>query len=535
MSYLLSLILTFSCLHAEEANPFLVKKIEKGEQSELHFDLDKNKVVDYIEVFKNKVLVQKREDKDGDGNFEFIINYYPKVKSGEIEERRETFDPILKILKRLELFRRDEKAKQIEIEISIDENLDGKFDRTFTNRQPLSEYREGNCSNPLSGLPQVSGFTNLGLNVAQEVDGFLTTNRNIIDKKCFDSRGRDWFLQRVENANSKGLSCLKNLGERGGRGAARNFAGLENLFNSSKVQIVCSENAYDWGTSTLAHATITAQDNKNGLRHPALSINPNFDRKFSAEDGDLEFEKTIFHEQLHNLGIRHGHDVEYPYTCETCCFPNGQTAEAVDAACKVCSGNYESAKDIKYIEDISNYGEKTFDRSNARAATVNYLKEKPGDPKGLAYLALNTSGLFNPAGIELAKKLEQDNPSPEVKAILDRARSHEGSSFHRQYDRTAQALAQAYYDMFKTGDPNKSLDALKNNMASIKQQLRRRPANEDERFVRDALRLEMRKLIYIVWIEHYTGTQRMTASQAQQLNNRAYALFNEFSGEFEAL
>lgn len=213
-----------------------------------------------------------------------------------------------------------------------------------------------------------------------------------IHKSCLDKGDKDWFLKNTEKAIKQGMSCLARLSSSGGKGAARNHVSLSNLLQQKNVQVICNEAGYDWGSATLAHATTSKSDKSSQLKHPGISFNPAAvaDFRKKGKSGDLEFVSTMFHEQLHNLGYLHGHDVEYPYTCEKCCFPGDDDSEEVKSiACKICSGNYGGSNDVAYLKDITSFGQATFSKDQALATNLRYLKENPANVSGLSYLALN--------------------------------------------------------------------------------------------------------------------------------------------------
>jgi hypothetical protein len=83
----------------------------------------------------------------------------------------------------------------------------------------------------------------------------------------------------------------------------------------------------------------------------------------------LELKRTIFHENLHNLGYRHGDGIEFPYTCEASCFPykdkeNDSQSESL-LACKICNGDYPSEESIDYLNDFVEYSDLSYKRSQS--------------------------------------------------------------------------------------------------------------------------------------------------------------------------
>jgi hypothetical protein len=185
-----------------------------------------------------------------------------------------------------------------------------------------------------------------------------------IDGGCLSKWGGG-FPNFVKETMNKGMQCLgglakKSPGINGISGAARNLKGLANLMAGNKISLVCTDLGYDWD-GVAGHASTSPKDklDSHSVSHPYFSLSPNVQRtnsKFTADD-KRELAKTIFHEQLHNLGYRHnGEKEEFPYTCEACCFGDFSTGneKEKEAACKVCTEDYKNSGSKEYSK-LSSY------------------------------------------------------------------------------------------------------------------------------------------------------------------------------------
>ena len=190
-------------------------------------------------------------------------------------------------------------------------------------------------------------------------------------------------------------------------GVLRNTQDLRNLLDKNNISIVCSEKEYDW-ERTLAHASVSSENKilDPPTKHPFISISPNASNRVASlnKEENYKLKKTIFHEQLHNLGYRHGGDIEYSYACEDCCFSNDEKEKTT--ACKICTGDYTNSTDIRYIEDLFAYSKVKYSNTVFKIgikAAISYLKENPKNIEGISLLASALSAdYFNPIGSQLA-------------------------------------------------------------------------------------------------------------------------------------
>lgn len=520
--FLLFIPFFFFSRNVDASYRLIDSKIVSNQKNENSYDTSGDGKIDYIEVLSNNMLVEKRIDNDNDGEIDLIVKYLKNAPS-KLVELRKYYQPKSKFPHLTEEFIKDLKNKNIKVISEYDDNEDGVIDRKNNKIIDLYAVKE-NCDPNLKGFDELNSFADNSLKVLQGKEKSLVIESYNIDAGCFKEKGRDWFLMRLTNAMTTGMSCLKDLADKNGRGAQKNYAGLDLLMKRNKIQLYCSQTDYDWH-GTLAHATVSSDDEINGIKHPAISLNPNLAARLKSNGGDLEFEKTLFHEQLHNLGYRHGHDIEYPYACEVCCFPNDEKKEVTNKACQICSGNYSSGNDINYVSDISEYGALTYSRSVGKKTNISFLKNKIGDELGLAYLALNTSGYFDPAGVALAKKLDKRKGlDSKTKGILEEALSNDSPKEHVDFEKTSNSVADVYLNLFAEGDVVKAIENLESNLDVYKKDLSTVKVSDPDSYIRNSLLSEINSAINIIWLEDYTGTVKLSKSEQEQLQTRAYKL-----------
>ena len=93
------------------------------------------------------------------------------------------------------------------------------------------------------------------------------------------------------------------------------------------------------------------------LHHPYVSYDPQLVLGDSEYKGKVVFYEELkaatFHELFHTIGYLHGPSIEYPYACEECCFP--MYPDVKELACRLCSEDYSSVSDQRYIKDLKAY------------------------------------------------------------------------------------------------------------------------------------------------------------------------------------
>lgn len=520
MKYLLLSLLISVVSHAGAAGNNRVEKT---------FDLNKDGKIDFKEVFINKILVERNEDLDFDGTFDQQTTFatdenaeYFKI----IDQKKFGSNP----KKRISFWHDLKKKKSVSL-TQIDKDNDGKWDVEFKTSSDIGQHKD-ECNQP-AGMNEALNLAREVNSIAGQSDEYIITSwGHKVHKSCLDNGGKDWFLDNSKKAIEEGLACMNRLGQAGGRGAAKNFASLTNLLEGKNVQVICNETGYDWGSGTIAHATTSSSQEKDSvLKHPGISVNPASISSYRLEGaaGSNEFVRTIFHEQLHNLGYLHGHDIEYPYACEVCCFPGDEdTASQKNIACKVCSGNYNGSTDVAYLRDISKYGKEFYSSNNAISTNIAFLKANAGNNTGMSYLAYNLADIFNPIGNHLAQKLKANNQlNPEEAEIVERAQDFKDSSLLKTYDSSAKIIADAYYASYKTRDPKAALQLLSLKAKEINAQLALKDSAENSRFVKESLKDGLKKVIFDIWLDEYSG-KITDAKTKEELNSEAYRLSEVF-------
>lgn len=266
---------------------------------------------------------------------------------------------------------------------------------------------------------------------------------------------------------------------------------------------------------TAGHASTSASDKITkpiAASHPYISLNPNDPKvKNKPKDDEIkEMTKTIFHEQLHNLGIRHGEGIEYPYTCETCCLSNPKDdKDMVATACKVCAGQYDSTKKGKeaYLVDIVAWGEANYNSTQSSKSVINYLKENPKSQSGIIVLSRAFAGYFNPVGAEMAKLLKSKFPnlSKEDQANLDKALASKDEKHISSQSDKAKVIAEANIRLYYENDPAKTLSYLEANKSVLKSivEQNKKPKNDLEKYTFDQMVTDSKKALVDIWLQNY--------------------------------
>ena len=285
------------------------------------YDLNKDGIIDRIDYWKKNLLIKRQEDRNGDKKIDFEIIFFNSKKI-KIEKVDSNFDGHFDRIKTFEKFQK----KYVKVFYQIDKNFDQTFERTYYETFKVDQQ---NCIQQFKH--EVDSFIRNGLAAAAEVNkGFLPTTFGFsIDQKCLQNWGND-FPNLLKKSIQTSLQCMTRLHEELSypevlTAGLRNAKDLIDLVKASPVTIVCSEkDNYNWAGAT-GHASSSPGKSLESpsVKHPFISINPNNPKVLPASSKNLlELKRTIFHESLHNIGHRHGHGIEFPYACETCCFPD---------------------------------------------------------------------------------------------------------------------------------------------------------------------------------------------------------------------
>jgi hypothetical protein len=107
-------------------------------------------------------------------------------------------------------------------------------------------------------------------------------------------------------------------------------------------------------------------------------------------------QEELFHELFHNLGYKHGEGIDFPYLCDSCCFPDkGLSAnDALKArTCEMCAGKTLAPSRRDYISALTD----AIDSSEGRGMTgFGYLtfhlaSKFPKDPWFLYWSAYSAA------------------------------------------------------------------------------------------------------------------------------------------------
>ncbi len=502
---------------------YILKEEIKGEQKTIFIDVNLDKKVDRIEKYEKESLRALEIDRDFSGDInEWIVyqDYKDDKLPIEIVKRDTNRD---KKIDRIEKVYKNFKLKILIVVTEVDKNFDGKMDDNFSTHSSLFQQSEvGPCGNPIQ-LDKLNIFSLVsevdrikdGLNVEyyEVVGGYK------IHKSCMNNWGAKEFVDTLKSGMNNGIQCLKKLAEDNNKnkvtpnGAYNNLKNLDFLLSSTKVTIVCNENSYDW-KNTVAHASTKPGDvlkTDPKVKHPYLSINPNEPKnKTRASQKELfEMKQTLFHEQLHNLGIRHSEDIEFPYTCETCCMPSKEDKkELIDASCKICSGGYSGANDPKFIQDFITWGKLSYSDARVTKSVIKFLKENKGDKQGAFFLAESNAGIFNPLGATLASKIrEKIKPlSKAEEEALKRSEEYKTVDFLNKpsVQKLAGFVADSMYTHYYEQDSKKMLEKIEANKSEIKALLNiEKTATGNDKYIYEGLKEQLKSSLVDVWIYTY--------------------------------
>jgi len=493
------------------------------------FDLNKDGVIDRVDSWKQGALVKRQEDRNGDGKFDIEIIYLNSEEIIKIEKSDTNFDGNFDRIKTYKKF----KTKYVRVFYQVDKNFDQQFEHSYHETFKLDQRDRKDCIGKLKN--QIDNFISDGIAaVGKANNGFLPTDFGyLIDQKCLEGWGND-FPNLVKDTIQTGLQCMTSLQTKFNSpskltAGIRNSKDLIDLVSESPVTIVCSEEGgYDW-SGTAGHAS-TSPDisiSNPSVKHPFISINPFGPKTDPITDEELfELKRTIFHENLHNLGYRHGDGIEFSYTCEACCFPNEGEEETTDSkskkalACKICNGDYPSEESVEYLNDFVEYSDLSNNQTQSFSTLRKSLKENPGDIDRLILLAKTQRGVFNPIGAQLANLITSKNKiNPAQESRLNDARRLAA----RKGQQSGGVIAKAMYEIYINQDAVATIQLLNNNKDAIKSELEslKNSSNSSDKYIASSIEAALDKTIFEVWINEY-GTG------AKDLGTESYELSKHF-------
>ncbi len=501
----------------------------KGRQSNLEvksYDLTKNGKPDRFETYEKGVLKSIQEDRNGDGNVDYVKTFYGE-ENKEIElqdlnhngkfERRVTTKPL-----------REGKLERV---IELDQNEDGVFE--YQSMEILNSIQKQDSCYERVIFDQINALAREGLIVSADLNqGFLATGSGyLVDRACLKNWGPR-FPEYLKDSMTVGLQCLADLQKKFGApnqmtGALRNAFELSRLLESDQVKIVCSEAEYDW-EGTAGHASTAPSDKieKLNVGHPFISLNPH-DPKSGNSSSDPEtlneLRKTIFHEQLHNLGFRHGHDIEYPYACEECCLSVDGDPELKDSACRVCAGRYQNEVDPEYVKDFINFSQLNYQNSRGLMAATRYMKENPKSSLGISFMALSSADIFNPVGPKLGRLILSKHSllSSEELSHVMKSIEYEDEKHFKPLSKSSDSLAQAMYALYYEQDAETALNIVSANKEAIAQELYDAVESSSRvNYSAESATEILDQMIYDIWINRFP--KHVDGSEAR--SDQAYEL-----------
>lgn len=493
-------------------------------QTSLMLDINKDGKIDRIEHRIGDRIVRIEEDKNFKGKINQWTSYFIFKNEKIPVEISEVDTNLDSKVDRKNFIYHDLKHRFRITTTEVDADFNGSFEKKFTTHASLREIKEQfNCADgqPYIDEPLISLFSDS----TKASDGifagdFLKTKLGYdIQKSCMAKWGVG-FPDILKDSIGTGLTCLQNLAKINienkvnPNGAANNLASLKHLLQNQRPTIICDQKtSYDWnGTSAHASADLSSELKDDGIKHPYMSINPN-DPKINnnATKSEIdELKKTIFHEQLHNLGIRHNEGIEIPYTCETCCLGDNDPKKMNEKkiACKICGGGYKDKNDKEYLKDYILWGKETYRKDRVSKAITDYQKEFPRDRFALfSYVDLN-SGVFNPVALQVANIFKNKFPDlsedekNKFKAIeyIEKEKGLQQLHVVNYSKVVANALVANNYDH----DPKVALAFLKTNKDMIKDlDLKIKSANEEDKWIMQDIRKKYFSLVKDIWMRSY--------------------------------
>jgi len=511
------------------------EKLPNGDKK-LSVDMNQDGKADTFQVFHDDMMISQESDTKYSGKINEWITYSEfssDKKPVEVTKRDTNGDGKVDYI---ESVYKIPSRNQLVTTFESDTKFNGTFDKIWTNVTELVQKKDQStpCENAIPKEPLVEDLLKT-VNKAQSQlnDGFIVTEYGYrIHQSCLDNWGAQEFTAMMNETAKKGFSCLEKLAKdneakdsSAPNGAKKNMVGLLALLQSTGINIVCGEKDYDW-KGTAGHASTSPGDSLKDprVRHPFVSISPDDpkDKRKASKEEKNELVKTLFHEQLHNLGIKHNEaSIEYPYTCETCCLPAANDKkEEVDLACKICSGVYTSNKDEKYLTDMIAWSKASYKDERAAKAVIAFQQVNPNSRFGLFAYADAAAGTFSPVGVEIAKILKEKFPdrTPEEEAFLERSLDKDYFDHNKKASRYAKVVAEAHIALYYEQDESKAMAFLEKNKSVLKEMLARKEnAKENDKYVMDTVTKQMDDLMSAIWMKGYPKSQGPNSPKAYKL------------------
>lgn len=325
---------------------------------------------------------------------------------------------------------------------------------------------------------------------------FATASDFEIEKECGEK-----VPKIVAEVVKIGSACLAKLDGDGAKENRKRFAAL--LLAPPKI--FCTRKDYQW-EGAYAYATLPGDKG-----HPLIALNPSTFAKLEDE----KLRGTLFHEMFHNMGYGHFSSVEYPYACQTCCFPEKELDDAsvVKAACAVCRSAYKSHEDKTYLKDLVPFYELTY-RSSQMNRTMSLLLEKYPDDRDIRFYfgrSMHWENLPFALGFrdQLKEAYQHDRSEPE-KAFLEAVYLLPVGA--RDLIPAGRHLGKAYFAILE-----KRFKEAETALADAKAALPAKivPSEENDRFVKD-LKLRIERYAWLVY-DHYRAREKAAKGVLERL------------------
>lgn len=523
-------ILLLTTILSTATNAGALRTEQKGSFVIKYYDYNDDKKIDLIETYEKNVLVKKNQDLNFDGEMDETTEYFYHTKPDS------PFEVVTKKDRRTKSYR-NEKLKKIISTTEIDTDGDGKYDKSITDNYPIIQETDPCYDQQKQSWTQAEELSKAVSRATGQINGGYVKNElgYKIHQSCIQNYGSKDFSKIVTKSMGKGLQCLENLAKKNTKqnptapnGALLNFKNLTRLLEKENVTIVCHQTDYKWD-GVAAHASTGPSDKIESLKvaHPYISMAPKYPviKGRPTEKEITNLSQTLFHEQLHNLGITHGEGVEYPYSCEKCCLGSSDEYEGVvDAACKVCAGQYDMSKGVnkQYLTDTLTWGEKSFDTSKAERAIAKYQKENSKNQWATILFARSNAGPFSAVGSEMAKITESRFKSLTAidKENMGMALRFKDQAEIKAVSAKAKIVAEAHLSYFYDHDPVASLKKMETNKAVIKSiiaEAKKTGLEEKQDYTNKKLLEDTKNLLEEIWFENYPNNNTPHSNKAFEL------------------
>ncbi|MEH0861544.1 hypothetical protein [Halobacteriovorax sp. DPLXC-1] len=501
---------------------FLCLSVLGASRVEKKVDINADGKIDRIEIYEDKDLIEVREDRNQDGKIDVITINKSATFSKQVRQDTNfdgNYDRI-KTFKKVKESPNNKNAGKIQIRTQVDKDHNGSYEIDFYNYiNPLQQTDSNPCPTPSLWDQGVLAFDILSREVNTILNGgFLMTGFGYkVEDACLKKWGEN-FPSLVKETMEQGIQCLDNLAKSSQKitGSSRLSYDLKELLKEDNVTILCTDMDDDpvYWEGVMAHASAhPSTKSSKGVKHPYMSINPfqpntkksSSKAEYEAEISELK--KTLFHEQLHNLGFSHNQDIEYSFACEDCClsYEDGNDEFLkTKHACNVCKGDYSNRGDLNYIRDMYSYGINSNNMGLVESATFNYLKENPNEPIGMAYLTKTLAANGNVIGKYIAtamEKKESIRSNPEARKIV--AEVNKMETYENPDDMASPFIAASIYKLYVDRDISSTLSILEKHKSKISSAIKKLGQDEANSYKVYQIKTSLSNLMRDIYYNDY--------------------------------